>query len=200
MNMGKGVTAKEAFNLLEGRAVLKELMDKGRHIYDAWIQLDFSSKDKHGNYLIKQYHRNYGYDLATSLSSLPLKEWHNDVQRMELMKSLEKGNRQAVTLEKEDKQERIFIEANPHYKTINCYDGQMKRLKKEEVFPKPLKVISPVKEKPQPEERTEKLHVKEVHTDKEMKTNKQKDKTNKQAEDDGLLPKKRTSHKKGLSQ
>ena len=135
INKGKGITAKEAFNLLEGRAVFKELTNKEEQPYHAWLQLDFKNKDKHGNYIARQYHENYGYDLAKSLSNLPVKELKHEAQRMELSRSLGRGNIQAVTLEKKDRQERIFIEANPQYKTINLYDGRMNRLKKEDLFP-----------------------------------------------------------------
>jgi hypothetical protein len=46
----------------------------------------------------------------------------------------------------------------------------------------------------------DKLNGNEVHTGKEVKTKKQKEKTAKQEKDDGLLPKKRASSRKGLSQ
>ena len=46
LNKGKGVTAKEAYNLLEGRAVHKELTTKAGEPYKAWIQLDFENKGK----------------------------------------------------------------------------------------------------------------------------------------------------------
>ena len=41
LNKGKGVTGKEAFNLLDGRSVDKELVTKEGQPYKAWIQLDF---------------------------------------------------------------------------------------------------------------------------------------------------------------
>ena len=56
LNKGKGVTAKEAYNLLEGRAVHKELSNKAGEPYKAWIQLDFDSKDKNNNHEVNQYH------------------------------------------------------------------------------------------------------------------------------------------------
>ena len=48
LNKGQGVTLKEAYNLLNGRAVHKELVDKNDQKYQAWIQLDFAVKDKNG--------------------------------------------------------------------------------------------------------------------------------------------------------
>ncbi len=49
LNKGRGITAKEAFNLLEGRAVHKELTTKEGQSYNAWVQLDFNAKDKNNN-------------------------------------------------------------------------------------------------------------------------------------------------------
>ncbi|MHA4875680.1 hypothetical protein, partial [Enterococcus faecium] len=60
IHKGKGVTAKEAYNLLEGRSVYKELTNKAGVAYKDWIQLDFTKKDKHGNHEVKQFHENYG--------------------------------------------------------------------------------------------------------------------------------------------
>src|SRR5690606_20297542 len=50
LNKGKGITAKEAYNLLEGRSVHKELTTKEGQEYKAWVQLDFSKMDKHNNH------------------------------------------------------------------------------------------------------------------------------------------------------
>ena len=54
LNKGKGITAKEAYNLLEGRAVFKELANKAGYPYKAWLRLDFESKDKNNNHEMKQ--------------------------------------------------------------------------------------------------------------------------------------------------
>lgn len=132
INKGWGVTLKEAYNLLNGRAVYKELTPKEGDKYHAWIQLDFSSKDKHGNYERKQYHQNYGYDLKEALSYYPVKELSKAEDSQTLIKSLEKGNVQMVTLQLPEKELRVFIEANPQYKTVTLYDNKMKRLDQEQ--------------------------------------------------------------------
>ena len=128
LSNGKGVTAKEAYNLLDGRAVHKELTNKDNVPYKAWLQLDFDSKDKNNNYEVKQYHQNYGFDLKGAVEKLPLKELGNEEGKNNLIRSLEKGNVQSVTFEKAGISEKMFIEANPQYKTINVYDGGMKRI------------------------------------------------------------------------
>ena len=131
LNKGHGVTLKEAFNLLEGRAVHKELSGKEGK-FNAWIQLDFKEKEENGNYKTKQYHQNYGYDLQASLKAFPIKELQNEQQRERLLMSLQKGNVQSVTMTTGGREQMFFVEANPQYKTLTVYDAHMKMLNKEQ--------------------------------------------------------------------
>lgn len=130
LNKGHGVTLKEAFNLLEGRAVFKELSGKEGK-YNAWIQLDFKEKEESGNYKTRQYHQNYGYDLADTLKAYPIKEMQNEQQKERLMMSIEKGNVQSVTMSAAGRDQMFFIQANPQYKTITVFDAHMKMLGKD---------------------------------------------------------------------
>jgi hypothetical protein len=127
-----GLTLKEAFNLLQGRAVYKELANKAGEEYKAWIQLDFNEKEESGNFKQKIFHENYGYQLIPALEKLPIQELKVEKQKDILVKSLKKGNVQSVSFEKDGQIEKMFVEANPQFKTITVYDGQMKMLKKKE--------------------------------------------------------------------
>ena len=118
LNKGKGVTAKEAFNLLDGRAVHKELTNKENVPYKAWLQLDFQKKDKTNNFEVKQFHENYGYDLKAAVSKYAVAELNTPEKEKPLMQSLQRGNVQSVTIEKDGSPQKMFIEANPQYKTV----------------------------------------------------------------------------------
>jgi hypothetical protein len=131
LNNGHGVTAKEAYNLLEGRAVHKELENKEGQKYPAWLQLDFSARDKRDNYEIKQYHANYGYDLRAAVGKLAITELQDPEKEKGLLRSLQKGNVQAVTIEKEGMAHKMYVEANPQFKTVNLFDADFKRVQKE---------------------------------------------------------------------
>lgn len=122
-----GITAKEAYNLLDGRAVNKNLLTADEKPYNAWLQLEFAEKDKHDNFKVKQYHQGYGYDLESTLKRYPIKELGTDDDKGKLMKSLEKGNIQQVTFTKEGNDERMFIAANPQYKSIDLYNSKMEK-------------------------------------------------------------------------
>jgi hypothetical protein len=131
LSKGKGITAKEAYNLLEGRAVYKELSNKEGQAYKAWLQLDFSKKNQLGNYEVRQFHQSYGFDIGEALSRYAISELKDPHKSEALLHSLRKGNRQAVTIEKEGTISKLFVEASPQYKSVNLYDTQMRRLPKQ---------------------------------------------------------------------
>ena len=188
LHKGKGVTAKEAYNLLEGRAVHKELTNKEGVPYKAWIQLDFDKKDKNNNFEVKQYHENYGYDVKAAVSKYAVAELDGGEKEKALMQSLQKGNIQSVTIEKDGASHKMFIEANPQYKSVHLYDGQMKMVQKEalEQYQSHAQTQAPVVK----QEQSNKPDIKQEKTDL---------KAGKKITNDSLLPKKRIRQKKGLS-
>jgi hypothetical protein len=128
INKGNNITLKEAYNLLGGRAINKDLTNKEGQVYNTWMQMDFKDTDGTGNYKMKQYHQNYGYDLQKALASHPIKELGNEQEKARLIESLNKGNRQSVTFIENGQEQKHFIEANPKFKSINIYDGNMQRI------------------------------------------------------------------------
>src|SRR6266536_3735301 len=99
-NKEPSITLKEGYNLLSGRAVYKEeLLNKQDEKYSAWLQLNLKETDAAGNYKMKPYHQNYGYDLEATLAKHPFKELLNEKEKERLMESLQRGNHQSVTLQ-----------------------------------------------------------------------------------------------------
>lgn len=187
LNKGKGVTAKEAFNLLDGRAVHKELLNKEGQPYKAWLQLDFDNKDKHNNFEVKQYHENYGYDLKASVAKYAVAELNDPEKAKALFQSLEKGNIQAVTIEKDGNSQRMFLEADPQFKKVTLYDGNLKMVARESLDQYKSLPAGQAAEKSVADDKK-----KELKTEQSPKAEKEK-KTEK-----SLLPKKRESKTKGL--
>jgi len=128
INKSNNVTMKEAYNLMSGRAVNKDLTNKEGQLYNAWIQMNFGETTPNGNYKFKRFHQNYGYDLEKALAQYPIKELNQQDNKTRLMNSLKKGNRQAVTFREGEAEQKHYIEANPYAKTINVYDGNQQRL------------------------------------------------------------------------
>lgn len=190
LNKGKGVTAKEAYNLLDGRAVHKDLTTKEGQPYKAWIQLDFENKDKNNNFEVKQFHENYGYDLKAAVEKFAIAELNDPEKAKALMQSLEKGNVQSVTIEKDGSSHKMFMEADPQYKKVTMYDSNMKMVAKESLDQYKSGIDKGSKEVKAGQENDKKKELKQ-----EPKTEKEKlEKKNGQS----LLPKKRESKGKGL--
>jgi len=123
------ITLKEAYNLLDGRAVNKDLTNKDGKLYNAWVQMDFKETETNGNYKMKQFSEKYGFELEKALAKHPIKELGNDTDKTRLIESLQKGNRQAVTFLQDGAEQKRFIEANPQFKSVAVYDERQQRIR-----------------------------------------------------------------------
>lgn len=124
------ITMKEAYNLMEGRSVNKDLKNKEGEVYNAWIKFDFkeADADSAGNFKMNHYHQNYGYDLEASLSKHSIKELDTPKFKEDLLSSLKKGNLQSVTFVVGGVESKQYVEANPQFKTLNVYDANLQRI------------------------------------------------------------------------
>ena len=196
LNKGQGITMKETYNLLNGRAVNTDLTNKAGEKYNAWIQLDLEKKNEQGNYETKQFHQNYGYDMVASLQKYPVKELMDEKEKERLISSLQRGNLQVVTFQLNGSDQKMLIEANPQFKTINIYDKDMKLVQHDS-----LKKDQLVQQINSPEKHVEKdvrQKDKDQNQKEEVNDSKKNFKGSKKKED-SLMPKKRVSNKKGLN-
>lgn len=127
-NDATSITLKEAYNLMEGRSVNKDLKTKEGESYNSWLKFDFKQTDNSGNFKINHYHQNYGYDLEASLEKHSIKELNTAQYKEDLVSSLKKGNLQSVTFVVSGVESKMFVEANPQFKTLNVYDGNLQRI------------------------------------------------------------------------
>lgn len=123
------IGAKQAFNLLSGRSVA---IGKGQNMY--WMQLDFNDRDAQGNYQVKRFYPGYGYDLEKALRQLPIRELNDPEQTRQLLGDLKNGMLREVTLMDGTKQQRILIEANPQFKTLNLYNKKGRKISKSRIL------------------------------------------------------------------
>lgn len=122
------ITMKEAYNLMEGRSVNKDLKNKEGESYNCWLKMNFKESDSQGNFKLNQYHQNYGYDLEASLAKHSIKELNTPKYKEDLLNSLKKGNLQSVTFVVGGTESKMYVEANPQFKTVNVYDTNLQRI------------------------------------------------------------------------
>src|SRR6202012_3852059 len=111
------ITLKEAHNMMDlgkdgqGRAALKNYLNKDGEKYQAWTKFDFTTIDKYGNFPTVKMPN---FELEKKLESFNLKEMSDPASRKKLLESLEKGNAQSVT---HDDGSKRHLYVNPQFKT-----------------------------------------------------------------------------------
>ena len=148
-NKDATITATEAYHLLAGRAVHKEVANQQGEKYNAWLQLDFKTPNGSHGYRVRSFTENYGYDLKGTLEKYPIKEIQDNVSAGKLVEALQKGERQPVTLEIGGATEKVWVEAAPQFKTINMYAVSGERLRMDQVRERMVSKNESVKESQQ---------------------------------------------------
>ncbi|MBB5395188.1 hypothetical protein [Mucilaginibacter sp. AK015] len=130
LNKGSGITAKEAYNLMEGRAVHKQLENLEGEKYNAWIVIDKENKAENGNFKLRPFTDGWNYKPERAIDKLDIVGINEAGAREKLMKSLEKGNRHQVTAMKDGKEVKLFLEANPaeHRVNLTNWKGEAQQL------------------------------------------------------------------------
>lgn len=109
----------EAYNLLSGRSVEHN---------QSWFQLDFNDQDASGSYHLKEFRNEYAYDLEKTLKAIPLKEISNTYEMEKLKHALRQGDSVSAVLVKNGRENQIYIEANPQFRTLNIYDRHFRKI------------------------------------------------------------------------
>jgi hypothetical protein len=130
INKGSGITAKEAYNLMDGRAVYKQLENLEGQKYNAWLILDKENKTENGNFKLRPFTENWNYKPERAIDKMNIAGIDEPGAREKLMKSLEKGNRHQVDAVRDGKTVKLYLEANPAEHRVNLmnYKGEPQKL------------------------------------------------------------------------
>lgn len=126
----KNITSKEAFNLMEGRAVYRELTNREGEKYHAWHKIDVE-KSEGENIKFKSPAGNQGYDLEAAMKKVVSQQLFFGLDKDMAIESLKKGN--LVEVKNMDRSERYWVAADPQLKTMEIFDTDGTKLKLEEV-------------------------------------------------------------------
>lgn len=135
VDRGKGFTAQQAVNLMEGRSVYRDdLMSQAGTPYKAWVKLDMDSeRDRYQNYTLNTYNDpSYGFDLRSLLASYKINGMESRTISDGIVAALQNGDRALVSIEKNGKLEPVYLEATPRYLQLNLYNKEGKSLKRED--------------------------------------------------------------------
>ncbi|HWT40179.1 MAG TPA: hypothetical protein VN081_02810 [Dongiaceae bacterium] len=128
-------TKDEASNLLEGRSILKSYVDTEGNKQKYWMKATPGIENVEGEPFFfsgaKEFYPSYG--LVSVLSTLPMAFGAKE-QKLETLKSLQRGGLHEVAIVKNGKEEAYFIEASPETKSIRIYDASMKAVTRREML------------------------------------------------------------------
>lgn len=134
MSGSRGITSKEAFNMLEGRAVLKTVGTKNNPTNE-WIKIDFDKPlENKPEFKVRTFSQEkYGFDLEKSLAKtgLSIKNFDIDSVKAQVMDSLERGNFTKLLLKNGDKESTAFAVADPANRSVMAWDENMVRIGQE---------------------------------------------------------------------
>lgn len=119
------ITAMEAANLLDGRAVRKSLETADGSYSQKWVQLDFKNRDADGHPKLQEFHEGYAYDLKNELLKLSVQVGVAGLAKDKVIQSLEAGN--MAVFEVRDKGP-YYLQANPAEQNLSLFDKDRKPL------------------------------------------------------------------------
>jgi len=125
---GLGITGKESFNLLSGRAVNKLVVFKNNERERVWLKLDLTEWDPEKGFNIKYYGDKHGFNLRNVIDKFAILGIETAGSMNQFLRSLEQGNLHAVSFVKTGKEANGFVTANPHLKTIDFYDRTLSQI------------------------------------------------------------------------
>jgi len=118
---GRGVTIKEGFNLLKGRAVFKQRKAKNGQLYNEWLELDLDVKEENG-FKANIYPESHGFDLSPLIDSMLIDTPSPNWDRSMLIRSLEKGNLQTAFIRQDGSNRKVLLSANPRERSITIHE------------------------------------------------------------------------------
>lgn len=108
----------------------------GADIVNIWTKLDLDVKHARGNYPVKNYYPNYGYDLDKALAKYPITDLNDPGKKANLINSVKKGDLGSAELMLNGKKATVFIAANPEMKSLDIYFKKMHPVRDYHILPK----------------------------------------------------------------
>lgn len=127
------ITAKEAFNLLQGRSVCKSVQGKddepGTPKRDLWVKLDLSVKPKENEqYSYNTYGESYGFTIEKALEKHGVKIPEGEPGQM-MINNLKKGNYWGVEANVNGEKIKCNVAVDAQFKNLQIVDDKGKTIK-----------------------------------------------------------------------
>lgn len=116
-----GINAREAANLLQGRAVLKHYQIGANRMASKWVQLDFKNLTQEGKPQMKEMPGDYEFNIRQEATKIAIELNKPELADVKALNGMEAGNQIAL---KQVNGETTYLEANPLNKEITIRNDQ----------------------------------------------------------------------------
>jgi hypothetical protein len=136
------ITALQSYKLLCGLSLEKEIFVKNkagiegaeREKVPVWFSLDLSVTNNSGNHPLNRFYPGYGYDLEKAIEKYPFVEAKDQEKKEALTRALRYGNLIELSLRVDEKEQQVYVAANPKLKTLDIYTKDMVRVRDNQIF------------------------------------------------------------------
>ncbi|WP_207423789.1 hypothetical protein [Desertivirga brevis] len=136
LSQNNWITAKEAYNLLSGRSINKDIprREEGAEKVNVWMKLDLEVKDARNNFPARYFYPNYGFDAEQTLAKYPLKQ-PDEKQKEEMLNAFRKGDLVQVEVKLNGKLQPAYVAANPEMKAMDFFDQKLQPIHSSKLLP-----------------------------------------------------------------
>ncbi|WP_316824769.1 hypothetical protein [Pedobacter miscanthi] len=136
------MSALQSYKLLCGLSLQKEIFIKNnaqggneqRSKVPVWFKLDLSVSDDSGNHPMNRFFPGYGYDLDRAVDKYAFSGLEDPEKKEAVIKALRYGNLVELPLKIGEKEEPVYLAANPKAKTLDLYSRDMKAIRDEHIL------------------------------------------------------------------
>lgn len=117
------LTAKDAFHLLHGRAVMKA----GDYGMQDWYQMDLNKRDSNGDAPVFLFTlEKKDFDVENGLKQYSIKEFQTEDQKTDLLNQLYSGKTVLATVQKDGEESLMLLQPNPKDRTVQVREYEPK--------------------------------------------------------------------------
>lgn len=134
------MTGQQAYRLLSGNALLKEISQKSNNGDAAtqkvkvWFKLDQEIQDAYGNHPLRRFYPEYNFNLSETLDKYPFQKL-SAKEKERLILQLELGSMPLLSMKVDKRIVPVFVVANPQMKALEVYSEKMVPIRENEIFP-----------------------------------------------------------------
>lgn len=120
-------TAREMFNMMEGRHVYREFMHNG-DLKKTWNAPNLNKFDDNGNTVMyRNYENKTGFNLFTELAKVNLSNTHPD-EKERVMREMRSGEMTKATIRMDGQRVEVFLVAEPVALRVGVFNKEGKRM------------------------------------------------------------------------